>query len=678
MEQTLIGSVVDGRYLVTARLARGGMAVVYRARDKRLERDVAIKLMHPHLAEQPNFTERFNREARAAARLSNPHVVAVYDQGVWDSQAYLAMEFIPGPDVRSELTRLGSFTLGTALSITEQTLAALAAAHKAGLIHRDVKPENIMLEESIPPQSVFDHPAIVAKVTDFGLARAVTASTTTSSTAMGTVAYIAPEIITDGSADARSDLYSVGIMLYEFLTGSLPFHADAPIRAAYMHVHNPLPRAADQAPWLPAAIDSFIGALTAKNRDDRPADGQAALTQLRALLPLIAPEALIRRVPVIGRTLDRSATLTDESAQPQLTPQSASPSSHTVRLPETAPSPASGPATPAPATAEAPSSSAFPSSPPGTTVLTRTAHEDAQRRDTEKVPRGKRWWILLLVVLLIASAGAGAWYFLAGPGQRATVPDITGETTAAAYDLLEGEGFIVKESRQYSDDIPADHVISSDPNAGARVHPDTTVTIAISQGIEQVSVPDTRGRSLEEATTLAKASRLEVASVQAYSEEVAEGNVISQDVEPGTTVDHSSTLTLTVSKGRQPIDVPTVAGESKHDAVAALESAGLKADVKDAYSDSVHKGTVISQSPEGGTLFRNDSVTITVSKGPELVEVPNVTFSSKDEAVSTLEAAGFTVKIEELYGGVFGVVRFQDPEGGTMAAPGTAITISIM
>lgn len=648
MEQTLIGEVVDGRYLISARLARGGMAVVYRARDKRLERDVAIKVMHPHLAEQPNFTERFHKEARAAARLSSPYVVSVYDQGVWDSQAYLTMEFIPGPDLRSELTRLGSFSLGTALTITEQALAALAAAHSAGLIHRDVKPENIMLAEPLPESSVLEPPDILAKVTDFGLARAVNASSTTGSAPMGTVAYIAPEIITEGRADARSDLYAVGIMLYEFLTGSVPFGADTPIRTAYMHVNNSMPRATDQAPWLPPAIDSFIGSLTAKDPEDRPQDGKAALAQLRSLLPVVAPEDLIRRVPVIGNA-------------PAPTPSSpardtvALPASHTEALP----------------TAH-PDAAAEESQPP-------TSAPSPTRTDTAPIPlRKRRLWIPLLVLFALAIAGAAAWYFLVGPGLRATVPDVVGETTASAYDALEAQGFTVDESAQYSDDVPADHVISSHPDAGSRAHPDSTVTIAISQGIEQVRVPDLAGQEREDATAAANENRLEVEITEAFSEEVAEGAVISQDIEAGTMVDHSSTITLTVSKGREPIEVPQITGQSRDDAVSAIEDAGLDANVEEEFSDSVAEGTVISQSPSDGTLYRNDPVTITVSKGPELIEVPDVTFASKDDAISTLEDAGFTVHVEELYGGILGIVRFQDPEGGAMAAPGSEITISVM
>ncbi|MDN6487178.1 Stk1 family PASTA domain-containing Ser/Thr kinase [Ancrocorticia populi] len=633
MKETLIGSVVDGRYLITERLAGGGMAVVYRARDKRLERDVAMKLMHPHLAEQPNFTERFNKEARAAARLSSPYAVSVFDQGVWGSQAYLIMELIPGPDVRSELTRLGSFSLRTALRITEDTLCALAAAHNAGLIHRDVKPENVMLAAPLAAPTVLEESEISAKVTDFGLARAVNAASAASSTAMGTVAYIAPEVITEGASDARSDLYSVGIMLYELLTGELPYQAETPIRTAYMHVNDPMPRVGEIAEWMPPAVDSFIATLTAKNPEDRPMDGSEALASLRALLPTVPPEAGIRRIPVIGKVppSHQNATLIDT---PELTTKTAP--MNTARL-NTEP-------------AEQPSAPS----------------------------RTKRRWIVPIIVLLIALTGAAAWYFLDGPGQRVTVPDVTGQTTAEAHDLLEAEGLTVNESEQYSDTVPTDHVISSNPSAGSRIHPDSDVSIAISLGIEQVKVPDATGKDLQAAEALLGESRLEMATEEAYSETVEEGVVISQDIDPDSTVDHSTTLTLTVSLGREPFEVPNVTEQSKDDAIAAIEDANLTAAVEEQYSDSVSEGVVISQSPEDGTLFKGDEVSITVSKGPEPIEVPDVTFESKDSAIETLEDAGFEVKVDELYGGILGVVRFQNPEGGSLTSPGTEITISVM
>ena len=303
VSDSLLGAVVDGRYVIARRIARGGMATVYRARDKRLERDVAIKLMHRHLAESPDFTARFNREARAAARLSSAYVVTVHDQGVWDSgdgrHAYLVMEYVPGPDVRSELIRTGSFTLGTALAITEQTLRALSSAHSAGIVHRDVKPENVMLTSRIPPVSIFERPEIHAKVADFGLARAVTSVSPTTGQAMGTVTYMAPEVITTGVAEAPADVYAVGIMLYEFLTGELPFQAETPIATAYMHINEPMPHVAEQADWIPASLDSFIALLTAKDASQRPANGEEALRELLAITRSIPEEDLIRRIPVI-------------------------------------------------------------------------------------------------------------------------------------------------------------------------------------------------------------------------------------------------------------------------------------------------------------------------------------------------------------------------------------------
>ena len=677
VSDSLLGAVVDGRYVIARRIARGGMATVYRARDKRLERDVAIKLMHRHLAESPDFTARFNREARAAARLSSAYVVTVHDQGVWDSgdgrHAYLVMEYVPGPDVRSELIRTGSFTLGTALAITEQTLRALSSAHSAGIVHRDVKPENVMLTSRIPPVSIFERPEIHAKVADFGLARAVTSVSPTTGQAMGTVTYMAPEVITTGVAEAPADVYAVGIMLYEFLTGELPFQAETPIATAYMHINEPMPHVAEQADWIPASLDSFIALLTAKDASQRPANGEEALRELLAITRSIPEEDLIRRIPVIpAPQSDGEDDDGEDDAPPDPKPLPAAP---TTTMPMPGPVPPDG-AAPA----------AEPIPPGGGADDGNGARRLRRRRtdlrhETPELPgrrrrQGRRAWAALAILLAVALT-AVLWYFRAGPGKRVTIPAVAGQTYEQALSSLREERLTARRRNVYSDTVPSGSVVSTDPGGGGRVHPSRVVTVTVSRGVEQVTVPDLSGLSAQEARRRLGSARLVYREAAVYSESVDEGRVVSQSVAADTAVNHDSAVTVTISKGRQPIRVPNVVGKSEADANNAIRKAGLTVSRQEEHSDTVAQGVVISQDPSKGTVHRGDSVTVVVSQGPELVDVPNVVDMRREEATTTLQNAGFQVQADNVFGGYFGIVRSQSPAAGTKARKGTGVKIAV-
>lgn len=677
VSDSLLGAVVDGRYVIARRIARGGMATVYRARDKRLERDVAIKLMHRHLAESPDFTARFNREARAAARLSSAYVVTVHDQGVWDSgdgrHAYLVMEYVPGPDVRSELIRTGSFTLGTALAITEQTLRALSSAHSAGIVHRDVKPENVMLTSRIPPVSIFERPEIHAKVADFGLARAVTSVSPTTGQAMGTVTYMAPEVITTGVAEAPADVYAVGIMLYEFLTGELPFQAETPIATAYMHINEPMPHVAEQADWIPASLDSFIALLTAKDASQRPANGEEALRELLAITRSIPEEDLIRRIPVIpAPQSDGEDDDGEDDAPPDPKPLPAAP---TTTMPMPGPVPPDG---------AAPAAEPIP---PGGGADDGNGARRLRRRRTDlrhEIPelpgrrrrQGRRAWAALAILLAVALT-AVLWYFRAGPGKRVTIPAVAGQTYEQALSSLREEGLTARRRNVYSDTVPSGSVVSTDPGGGGRVHPSRVVTVTVSRGVEQVTVPDLSGLSAQEARRRLGSARLVYREAAVYSESVDEGRVVSQSVAADTAVNHDSAVTVTISKGRQPIRVPNVVGKSEADANNAIRKAGLTVSRQEEHSDTVAQGVVISQDPSKGTVHRGDSVTVVVSQGPELVDVPNVVDMRREEATTTLQNAGFQVQADNVFGGYFGIVRSQSPAAGTKARKGTGVKIAV-
>ena len=672
---SLIGHVVDSRYTITGRVGRGGMATVYRAHDTRLDRDVALKVMHPHLAEQPGFVERFKREARTAAQLTSAYVVAVHDQGVWESpigpQAYLIMELVPGPDVRSELTRLGSFNLGTALEIVEQTLRALGAAHQAGLVHRDVKPENVMLTAPLPPVSVFDRPEIHAKVADFGLARVAT-STTTASTAMGTIAYVAPEVVTNSKAGAASDVYSVGIMLYEFLTGKLPFQAPTPIATAYQHINTPMPRVADQADWLPPAVDSLIALLTAKDPLMRPSDGNAALTELQAITAAIPEEDLLRRIPVVptvaAGTIDSTRKIDDDATPATSGTKVAAYPPQRTNVMEDAP-------------AASPTKKRQKKQKTDSLLPSRAPHHG--QSDVSPKPRKKKRpivpLIITLVFLLVVGLAAG-WYFLLGPGKRSAVPDVVGMSYEQASSTLKEHGFVDKKSEAYSDTVDNGYVISTNPEADMKVNPADPIDVLVSLGIEQVQVPALDGKdkaAVEEALTTA---RLTLVSQEEYSDDIAEGLVISQSITAGQSVDHDSKITVVFSKGPAPITVPNVVGKTQEEATATIEGLNLAVSVNEEFSNDIEKGLVISQAPTDaeGPLHRGDTVTLTVSKGPEMLPVPNVVGLSKDEATKKLESAGFAVQSENLLWGVFNSVYSQNPAGGQLAPRGSTITISMV
>ncbi|MDP9807112.1 serine/threonine-protein kinase [Trueperella bonasi] len=650
----LLGNQLDGRYAISARIARGGMATVYRATDERLQREVALKVIHPHLAEQPDFVERFISEARSAASLTNPHIVSVHDQGVANTPTgdspYLVMELMAGPDLRSELNTHGSFPLGVSLELVRQLLTGLAAAHEAGIIHRDIKPENVLLTAPLDPTAL--EPKFQAKLTDFGLARAASDATTTqTNTMLGTVGYVAPEFVSEGSTGQTSDIYSVGIMLYELITGALPFQADSSLSVAYKHVNETMPRLTDLADWIPPALDSLIGLLTAKNPSKRPKNASAALDALIDIVESLPDEVLIRRIPVFPVVGDEPAT----DAQPAI-----------VKPGQTA-------AIPVAPTRELASSRA------------QASRSRGSRRNTEVAdhppPRRRVWPILLALLLALIGAGAYGtwWYFSEGPGLRVEVPVVTGLPADDAEAALNNLAFTVERTQEYSDEIGEGLVIGTDPDAGARVHPSEPITLLVSMGVEHVEVIDVVGESSEDATQALSEARLGATVEETYSETVPAGIVIAQQPEAGASVPHSTEVALTVSLGREPISVPDLTGVDEATAIERLGEYELEATTTEAHSETTPEGHVMDQSPQAGeTLYRGDTVTLTISLGPEPIEVPDVFGLQEGEATEILEEAGFVVSYDRFLGGYFGTVRAQSPEAGQLLKPGSTVTITIV
>ncbi|MFI9174410.1 Stk1 family PASTA domain-containing Ser/Thr kinase [Streptomyces lincolnensis] len=638
LQDPLVGQLLDGRYRVDARIAVGGMATVYRALDTRLDRVLALKVMHPALAADGVFVERFIREAKSVARLAHPNVVQVFDQGTDGSYVYLAMEYIAGCTLRDVLRDRGALQPRAALDILEPVLAALGAAHRAGFVHRDMKPENVLIGDDGR-----------VKVADFGLVRSVNTVTSTTGAVLGTVSYLAPEQIEQpGAADPRVDVYACGVVLYEMLTGERPHDGDSPAIVLYKHLHEDVPPPSALVPGLAYELDELVASATARNPDLRPYDAVAVLAQAREAraglsadqLDAVPPQANSaahdtsdNRTSVIPRSLTVPRPLPVNEDEPE------GGYHRTSRL-ESAPLP-----------------------PP--------------RRRSGPRPR---LVAIVAAVLLVLGVGAGVWYINAG--QFTKVPNLLEKTEAQARDRLESAGLDVRAVKHaYSDTFKRGTVMSSDPKPGSQIRSNDSVSFTVSNGPETVRVPDVEGYRLDKARSLLKDGGLEPGMVtREFSEDVPRGSVISTAPDKGTERRAGSAIALTVSKG-SPIDVPDVTGRTVEDARAELEEAGLKVKVapQQVTSSEFDKGQVARQTPaDGRQAAEGDTVTLTVSKGPEMIEVPDVVGDKVDDAKAALEGAGFQVDEDRGLLGLFGdTVKNQSVAGGETAPKGSTITITI-
>lgn len=632
----LLGTIVDQRYQVLSVLSRGGMATVYRAIDERLDREVALKVMHPHLAESADLVARFRREARATARLTHPGVVAVYDQGVINGSGYLVMELVSGPNLRYVLRSEGSFTVGEAFDIVEQILSALASAHHSGLIHRDVKPENVL----VPSRKNL-------KVADFGLARAVSDVTMASTgSVLGTVGYLAPELVTGGEVDPRSDVYSVGIMFYELISGKLPYRGDTPIQVAFAHVHQDVPPLSSEINWIPTEIDDLIAALCSRDINERPQDASTALEYVKATREAIGTELLERRADVEPTITEAEITAENERS---------------AKVGEAATKPIDFGY--------------------GTAALPIT--DSVEEFSRKKRKRRLVWLVSLLTVLLlsgIGGAGYAYWYYEYGPGSYITVPEIEGLTLTQAESRLAAQQIKFTVSEEFSDTVDQDLVIRTDPPAGGKVSKHAKLTVFVSKGIEYVKVPDVVNIPLAEAEALLKKNKLHIDTEntkESYDETIPEGSVISIEPKAGETLKHDSKVTLVVSKGREPIKVPNLAGKSQSDAEKILSDLGLLSSVSWEINESVPRGEVVKQDPAAdSTLHKGDTVTYVISKGPARVKIPGTTWDKPDEAKAKLEALGFVVKFDRS-GEFFGIVKGTNPPAGSVIANGSTVTVIV-
>lgn len=745
----LIGSVLDGRYDVRARLARGGMSTVYRAVDLRLDREVALKVLYPHLAEDPALVARFEQEAKTAARLSHPHVVNVLDQGVdrdagaGNEIAYLAMEYVPGYTLRTVLQRQGRLTPRIALAYLDAIVDGLAAAHAAGLVHRDMKPENVLVSRDGR-----------IKVADFGLARAATHHTGTGATLVGTVAYISPELVQGSPADERSDVYAVGIMLYEMLTGEQPYTGSSPIQVAYQHINSEVPPPSRAVPGLAEDLDELVLWCTSPDAQDRPSDAGALLSELRQIRMSLPDAALDFEGPApaaatppegasepddgpageagtlaggaapvppggrpagededhgdFGHPEDINAAHSpgedsDHAATEEIGahPTEALGTSRTTVLPRGGSSSVPLPARPARPPALGPEGERGQDAQQAGRVLPvteartpRTPSPRQQRRQAARAARTptedlgrtspRRWWIwgavLLILTALLVLLG---WFFGSGPGGIVAVPDVEGHSRAAAVQELEALGVGYALAAVHHDVVAADSVVETDPAAGTEVRRWSTVLVTVSQGPELFAVPDLSGQTQDQAYQELTSTQLRLGQVsREHSETVDEGLVLDQDPAPGTELRRDHQVSVVLSDGPEPVAVPDLRGMTVGQAREAAAEVGLELEVQGSeHSATVAAGRVSSQAPAEGELTPGETVQVTESLGPRMVEVPDLTDLEVDEARQVLEEAGFEVEettiLGDLFGDGTGRVRSQNPEPSTEAEEGSTVHLLV-
>ena len=592
----LIGRLVDGRYRVRARIARGGMATVYVATDLRLERRIALKVMHAHLSDDSNFQSRFIQEARAAARLADPHVVNVFDQGQDGEIAYLVMEYLPGITLRELLREQKRLTISQTITIMDAVLAGLSAAHRAGIVHRDVKPENVLLAEDGR-----------IKIGDFGLARATTANTATGQQLLGTIAYLAPELVTRGTADARSDIYALGIMLYEMLVGEQPYKGEQPMQIAFQHATESVPRPSVRNPGVPEQLDELVLWATEKSPDERPDDAGQMLERLRQI------ERDLGVAPAVAASVPQRAH--DSGDLTKVMPQTA------VLADPTAP---------------------VPQATDNATLL--------RRRSSKRRARGA--FLLTLVLLLAMVAGGVGWWFGSGPGSLIAVPTVAGLAYDDAANALTAEGFEPSRQDEFSVDVDAGIVIDSDPGVGERLDKGAAVTLIVSKGPASHDIAAVAGQDVEAIRQALTAANLDLTDDEQYFNDLDGGKVLNVRITPraggdafgcdqGCTVFEKDTATIQVSLG----PVPDVSGMSIDQATKTLTDKGLIVNPENqtVFSEDVAKDKVIGYADraEEGSWRPGDTIQLIVSKGPQLFDVPNVAGMTRDKAKDALNAAGF-------------------------------------
>ena len=628
----LTGELIDGRYQLIRQMATGGMASIYEALDTRLDRKVAVKIMHPHLAQDEQFVERFIREAKAAAALSHPNIVAVQDQG-WNQNGtpaiFLVMEMIEGHTLREYLNEQGSLSVKDGIKFLLPVLSALSAAHKIGIVHRDLKPENILISKEGR-----------IKIADFGLAKGPLLGgtmTAESSVILGSVSYLSPEQVQRGIADSRSDIYSIAITAFEIFTGKKPFEGAEPIQIAYMHVNNRVPKISSLVAGIPEQLDDLIYRATSSNPDERPRDATVFHEELSRINQALSPKE---------NQLSLELDIPIEPMRPKPTRKSLR--AKVRELTESIP-------TPAPR---------------------ETTEEVRKRKKASKRVRRNRKVALLMAVVV----GIVGWYVLIGPGSRVVVPSTVGASQSEVTAALEPLGLtsLIIE-KQFSEDIAEGRVIQSLPEAGGRVDAGGTVKLIVSKGPERFTLPLVVGLTPEAATNLIAKMPLELKPLsEEFSTTVPKGYVIDSNPPSGEKVKRGSVVVIRVSKGIEQIALASYIGKSSDQALNELQDAGFAVTSTYAFSETRLAGEVISQKPAGGaTADKGSAIAVVISKGTQYAYIPNLFSIEEAKAVQALKDLELKVVVKKIGKKTVKKVTNISPKVGSKVKRGSTVTITV-
>ena len=626
----LSGELIDGRYQLISQIAQGGMASIYSALDTRLDRKVAVKIMHPHLAQDEAFVNRFIREAKAAAALTHPNAVSVQDQG-WNTNGvpavFIVMEMVEGHTLREYLEESGKFSVAQTLQYLTAILGALAAAHKLGIIHRDIKPENILISNDGR-----------IKIADFGLAHgALIGSTLTaeSSVVLGSVSYLSPEQVQRGISDSRSDVYSTGILAYELLVGEKPFSGDSPIQIAYMHVNNRVPRVSQSRTDIPKELDELIYSATSTNPDERPRDAGIFLSAIQDIARSIDPKrnqlSLELDIPLqkIIEKPTRSKKKTKSEPVKELTQEKP--------------------------------------------IREMTA--GTKRRISKRVRRNR-----IIAAMLAVALGIGGWYVLVGPGSRIVVPSVVGATLEEANVALTPLGLRSEViEKRFDEDIAAGKILESDPSGGRKIDAGGSVKLIISKGQERYVIPVLTGLTPEAAIKALVSQPLKSAGIiEEFNSTIPKGLVISTNPSNGQKVKRDTPVTILVSKGVEEIALTTYVGQSGDQAQNELTEAGFNVESSFAYSETIAAGAVISQAPSGiVSAPKGSTITLVVSKGSKFVFIPNLYSIETTKAMAALKDIGLKVKVRSIGKKSVKYVTNVSPKVGAKVLRGTVVTITV-
>ena len=614
----LSGQLIANRYQVLSLVASGGMASVYLASDQVLERKVALKVIHPHLAKDKSFVDKFQREAKMAAQLSHPNLVNVFDQGVDGEIIFLVMEYVPGITLRDAMNDFGSLDANKALEIIEPLTEALAAAHAAGILHRDLKPENVFLSDGGK-----------IKLGDFGLAREISEHTQTGSV-IGTVAYLSPELVLRGQADARSDIYSLGVMMFEMLTGKQPYQGEQAVQVAYQHANENIPAPSSVKPGIPELLDEIVLWSTARNPSHRPASAVS-------LLPVIA-----RAKSDLSRGLTTTLSQIDKTARINLDQDFVAPAGATEVL-------------------DLANMEEFASSSGLATKLKRSN-------------KRSRFWLTVFTVLALFGGAGSGWWLSSGPGGLAAIPELTGRSLEQAIEALELLGVVIEQAEENSGSVPEGSVSRTDPAAGSRVFKNSVVKVFISIGPKQLRVPEVAGLSSEEAKKLLTDSGFVVGSSSNFFGEAPQGQLLGLSAPAGSILNQGSVLDLRISLG----PLPVVSGLSVERARKLLANVAIEIQEVEVFNNQIPQGQVVGLVLSEDPLPEDGIAVLEISKGPEIVIMPNTVGETIAAAIALLEMLGLLVNVDtnQLLNN-FGIakVKKQSPPVGSELRVGDRVTI---